>query len=106
MAYQEVATMYGKKIVLTVVMCLFALCGVQAQTIQNGSKWWDGAVLYTANVQGNSVNMDGEGEHSDRFHFELTKVEGKSGAGACSIFVRMACTSLLYATPTEMLCGR
>ena len=71
--------MYGKKIVLTVVMCLFALCGVQAQTIQNGSKWWDGAVLYTANVQGNSVNMNGEGEHSDRFHFELTKVEGKSG---------------------------
>lgn len=71
--------MYGKKIVLTVVMCLFALCGVQAQTIQNGSTWWDGAVLYTAKVQGNSVNMNGVGEHSDSFHFELTKVEGKSG---------------------------
>ena len=79
MTYQEVTTMYGKRIVLSVVMCLCALCGVQAQTIQNGSMWWDGSVLYTAKVQGNSVDMNGVGEHSDSFHFGLTKVEGKSG---------------------------
>ena len=61
------------------VMCLCTLCGVQAQTIQNNSKWWDGSVLYTAKVQGNSVKMEGIGEHEGGFFFNLTKIEGKSG---------------------------
>ena len=67
------------RIILSMVMCLCALCGVQAQTIQNGSMWWDGSVLYTAKVLGNDVRMEGIGEHEGGFHFELTKVEGKSG---------------------------
>ena len=61
------------------VMCLCTLCGVQAQTIQNNSKWWDGSVLYTAKVQGNAVKMEGIGEHEGGFFFNLTKIEGKSG---------------------------
>ena len=61
------------------VMCLCALCGVQAQTIQNGSNWFDGSVLYTAKVQGNAVTMEGIGEHEGGFRFHLTKVEGKNG---------------------------
>ena len=61
------------------VFSLCALMGVQAQTIQNGSMWWDGSVLYTANVDGNHVSMEGIGEHEGGFRFELIKVEGKQG---------------------------
>ena len=68
-----------KKVLLSMVMCLCALCGVQAQTIQNGSNWFDGSVLYTAKVQGNAVTMEGIGEHEGGFRFHLTKVEGKNG---------------------------
>ena len=46
------------------VMCLCALCGVQAQTIQNGSNWFDGSVLYTAKVQGNAVTSMKEASDS------------------------------------------
>ena len=60
-------------------MCLCALCGVQAQSVQNGSKWWDGSVLYTAKVSGNTVRMEGIGEHEGGFRFELTKVASKQG---------------------------
>ena len=45
------------------MLVLCALCGVQAQTIQNASNWWDGSVLYTAKVVGNNVTMSGIGEH-------------------------------------------
>jgi hypothetical protein len=61
------------------VMCLCALCGVQAQTIQNNSRWWDGSVLYTAKVVGNKVTMTGISENEGGFKFELNKVEGKQG---------------------------
>ena len=60
-------------------MCLCALCGVQAQTIQNNSRWWDGSVLYTAKVVGNKVTMTGISENEGGFKFELNKVEGKQG---------------------------
>ena len=59
-------------------MLLLAIA-TQAQVIQNNSKWWDGAVLYTAKVQGNSVKMEGVGEHEGGFFFNLTKIEGKNG---------------------------
>ena len=64
-----------------IIICvLCAVCmSLQAQTIQNNSKWWDGSVLYTASVQGNTVKMKGVGEHEGGFFFELTKLEGKSG---------------------------
>lgn len=67
------------RILLTMVMCLCALCGVQAQTIQNNSRWWDGSVLYTAKVVGNKVTMTGISENEGGFKFELNKVEGKQG---------------------------
>lgn len=68
-----------KRILISMAVCLCALCAVQAQTILNGSQWWDGAVLYTATVDGNSVKMDGVGEHEGGFVFHLTKLEGKEG---------------------------
>ena len=68
-----------KKALLLMVMCLCTLCGVQAQTIQNNSKWFDGSTLYTAKVQGNAVTMEGIDEHEGGFRFHLTKVEGKNG---------------------------
>ena len=61
------------------MLVLCALCGVQAQTIQNASNWWDGSVLYTAKVVGNNVTMSGIGEHEGGFRFHLTKVAGKQG---------------------------
>ena len=62
---------------MMVVLC--TLYGVQAQTIQNASNWWDGSVLYTAKVSGNSVTMSGVGEHEGGYRFHLTKVAGKEG---------------------------
>lgn len=68
-----------RKTLFLFVVLLLTSVGVQAQTIQNGSKWWDGAVLYTAKVQGNAVKMNGVGEHKGGYSFELTKIEGKNG---------------------------
>jgi len=54
--------------------------GLQAQTIQNGSKWWDGAVLYTATVDGSgNVKMNGIDAHEGGFAFNLSKTQGKKG---------------------------
>jgi hypothetical protein len=68
-----------KKLLTIIFLCLSILCSVQAQTILNGSQWWDGSVLYTAKVNGNSVTMNGVGEHEGGFIFHLTKLEGKEG---------------------------
>jgi len=69
-----------KKSLFLTICCLAALCGLQAQTIQNGSKWWDGAVLYTAHVTGTGVvEMRGVDEHEGGFRFDLVKVAGKAG---------------------------
>ena len=40
-----------RKILFVIVLCLCALCAVQAQDIPNGSKWWSGTDLYTATVR-------------------------------------------------------
>ena len=51
-----------------------------AQTIQNGSKWWDGSVLYTAQVNASGeVTMNGVDAHEGGFRFMLSKVQGKQG---------------------------
>ena len=69
-----------KKSVIIIVMSLCALMGVQAQTIKNGQKFWDGGVLYTAkvDVQGNVV-MNGISEHEGGYKFFLSKVLNKPG---------------------------
>ena len=56
------------------------MMSVQAQSIKNGQKFWDGSVLYTAKVdaQGNVV-MNGIGEHEGGFKFALSKVLNKPG---------------------------
>ena len=38
-----------------VVLWMAALTGLQAQTINNGDKFWDGETLYTANTNGNGM---------------------------------------------------
>ena len=69
-----------KKILLSIVMCLCALMGVQAQTIQNGSKWWDGSVLYTAKIDAyDTVIMNGINAHEGGFKFQLSKVVDRQG---------------------------
>lgn len=70
-----------RKTLVTMVLCLCALLGAQAQTIQNGSKWWDGSVLYTATVdnQFSVVYMNGVGPHEGGFKFQLSKVLNKAG---------------------------
>ena len=51
-----------------------------SQTIQNGSKWWDGVRLYTATVDvKGDVRMDGESENLGGDSFRLFKVAGKVG---------------------------
>jgi hypothetical protein len=75
--------MMNKCVLKRLVVTLFAInCSLFtsfAQTIQNGSRWWDGSVLYTASVAGDKVTMNGIGEHEGGFRFELTKVAGKQG---------------------------
>ena len=62
-------------------LCLCALVGMQAQSIQDGSKWWDGMVLYTASVNETygSVEMNGIWAHPGSFKFKLSKVVDKQG---------------------------
>ncbi|MBP5714681.1 MAG: YARHG domain-containing protein [Prevotella sp.] len=69
-----------KKLLSVISFCLCALMGVQAQTIQNGSKWWDGSVLYTASVDASGeVTMNGIDAHEGGFRFMLAKTPGKQG---------------------------
>ena len=83
--------MTTKQIITTLMLCVCVFSGVQAQrlrvgdetsgmTIQNGSKWWDGGVLYTATVEAEDVvRMNGISEHEGGYSFILTKVYGKPG---------------------------
>ena len=69
-----------KKLLFAITLCLCALCGVQAQTIQNGSKWWDGSVLYTAKIDAyDTVIMNGINAHEGGFKFQLSKVVDRQG---------------------------
>ena len=64
-------------ILFTIICSLFT---VSAQTIQNGSKWWDGSVLYTAKVDASGeVTMNGVDAHEGWFRFMLAKTPGKQG---------------------------
>lgn len=68
------------KSVLTIVLCLCALMGVQAQAIKNGSIWWDGLVLYTATTDAyGDVRMNGVDLNGQTYKFQLSKVQNKTG---------------------------
>ena len=55
-------------------MCLCALTGVRAQVVKNGTKWWDGSVLYTATVdKDGDVVMRGVNALDDHYKFSLSK---------------------------------
>lgn len=65
---------------MSIGLMLLTICSTQAQTIQNGSKWWDGVRLYTATVDAKGdVRMDGESEDMGGDSFRLLKVAGKVG---------------------------
>ena len=69
-----------KKLSFVIILCLCAFCGVQAQVISNGSKWWDGNVLYTAKVDAaGNVKMNGVNAHEGGFLFQLSKVPEVKG---------------------------
>ena len=68
------------------ISLLFISCNLlfsvsaMAQTIQNGSKWWDGSVLYTAQVAASGeVTMNGIDAHEGGFRFMLSKDPSKQG---------------------------
>jgi len=66
-----------KTLFAIIMLCLFILCNLQAQTIRKGNKFWDGYTLYT--VQ--EVRMDKYVYMTDPHGAELTleKTEGKTG---------------------------
>ena len=69
-----------RKILSIVVLCLCVFIDIQAQTILNGSKWWDGSVLYTAKVAASGeVTMNGIDAHEGGFRFMLAKDPAKQG---------------------------
>ena len=65
-----------RKLMGVIVLCLCALCAVQAQDIPNGSKWWSGTDLYTATVRvGGVVYFHG----SDDKELTIEQVSDKTG---------------------------
>ena len=70
-----------KKIIATIaVLFISCMMTLQAQNIQNGSKWWDGSVLYTAAIdEYGCVHMNGIGPHEGGFKFQLSKVQDRQG---------------------------
>ena len=66
-----------RRIVLIAMIAMMGVLGLEAQTIKNGSKWWDGMVLYTATIdEFGVVNMTGIWSHPGNFTFSLSPVEG------------------------------
>lgn len=69
-----------RRLLIMMVLCLCVIVDIQAQTIQSGSNWWDGSVLYTAKVDASGeVTMNGIDAHEGGFRFMLSKVQGKQG---------------------------
>lgn len=66
-----------RTILLTIILCACTLCGMQAQTIQKGNKFFDGQTLYTVQEvrMGKIVYMTG----NDGEELTLEKVDGKVG---------------------------
>ena len=68
------------RLVAILITFHFSLITSLSQTINSGSRWWDGQRLYTASVddEGN-VRMDGESEDMGGDSFLLNKVDGQDG---------------------------
>jgi hypothetical protein len=68
------------RLVAILITFHFSLITSLSQTINSGSRWWDGQRLYTASVddEGN-VRMDGESEDMGGDSFLLNKVNGQEG---------------------------
>lgn len=68
------------RLLSTILLVLGLSVSAQAQNIQNGSRWWDGTRLYTAEVdEAGDVRMVGESENMGGDSFRLKKVSNKSG---------------------------
>ncbi len=65
-----------KKLALTLVMCLMAWLGVQAQTIMENDKFWDGVMLYTASVEQGNVALKGFDIQGNTRELNLKKEKG------------------------------
>ncbi len=58
------------------MISLLAVAGVQAQRIQQGDKWWDGAVLYTTSVSSSgSAELIGTDNNHNTFRISLIATE-------------------------------
>jgi len=65
---------------MSIGLMLLTICSTQAQTIKDGSRWWDGVRLYTAQVDDSgNVRMDGESVDMGGDSFRLIKVADKEG---------------------------
>ena len=69
-----------KRLLLLLFTIHCSLFTLQAQTIKNGSRWWDGQRLYTATVdQEGNARMEGESVDMGGDSFLLNKVDGREG---------------------------
>lgn len=66
-----------RTILLTLILCACSLCGIQAQNIKKGDKFFDGITLYTVQEvrMGKYVYMTGNKDEE----LTLEKVDGKAG---------------------------
>ena len=68
-----------RRIVLIAMIAMMGVLGLEAQTIKNGSKWWDGMVLYTATIdEFGAAHMNGIWAHPGSFKFILSPLKGSS----------------------------
>lgn len=69
-----------KKLLFLLFTIYLSLFTATAQTIKDGSHWWDGERLYTATVdEAGNVRMDGESVDMGGDSFLLNKVDGVEG---------------------------
>ena len=69
----------SRTFIVTTILCLCAICGVRAQIVKNGSRWWDGKALYTATVdQEGDIVMNGITQVDGKKKFCLAKADATS----------------------------
>ena len=69
-----------RNIIIISVVLLLSSVAAKAQSIENGSRWWDGEKLYTAHIdETGNITMNGESEEMGGDRFRLLRMAGKRG---------------------------
>lgn len=73
-----------KQLLALIATCLMATACINAQKIEDGSRWWDGYTLWTASYEGNTIVMNGQLPNNDIDFFQIYKLSGAGEYGFTS----------------------